>query len=88
MDYMRRVEILDLNQLLVTTFYVHKNAVHHGLCKVIQEWKWSCFHTFLSEKPTSLKREIVLDWFGGKKEFLEFHEQAIILKKIEPLKYL
>jgi len=81
MDYMKRVEIDNTNQLLATTFYIHKNAVHHGLCKNIDDWKWSSYHTFLSEKATVLKREVVLDWFGGIEEFLNYHQQEIHLKE-------
>lgn len=27
-----------------------------------------------SDKPTHLKREEVLEWFGGKKSFMEVHQ--------------
>lgn len=80
-DYMRRVEILDNNQFLATIFYIHKNSVHHGFSKKIIDWKWSSYHTFLSDMPTLLKRETVFDWFGSKAEFIQHHQQPIYLKE-------
>ncbi|MEO8793964.1 MAG: hypothetical protein ABI390_00785, partial [Daejeonella sp.] len=79
-DYMRRVEILDNRQLLATTFYIHKNPVHHGLTQEITEWKWSSFNSFLTESPTHLQRKTVLEWFGSKNEFEQFHLQPVNLK--------
>ncbi|MDB5013184.1 MAG: hypothetical protein JWQ25_1386 [Daejeonella sp.] len=85
MDYMRRVELSNTSQLLATTFYVHKNPVHHGLCKKVDDWKWSSYHTFFSGKTTVLKRDVVLDWFGGISEFLKYHQQEVHLKNAKIL---
>ncbi len=79
-DYMRRVEILDNPQLLATTFYIHKNPIHHGLTKEITEWEWSSFNSFLSESVTHLQRKSVFEWFGSKNEFEQFHLRPINLK--------
>ena len=35
-DFMKRVEIMDNRQFMATTFYVHKNAVHHGYLNVLK----------------------------------------------------
>jgi putative transposase len=77
---LRRVPIEDDAQFSSTIFYVHKNAVHHGYCKEITDWRWSSYKTILSKSPTKIKRKEVLDWFGNEMEFVKFHSQPINLK--------
>ena len=80
MDYLRRVEITSNEQLRGTLFYIHKNPVHHGLCKSIAVWPWSSYPTFVSSLTTSVRKKEVLEWFGELDEFLKFHQQPIYLK--------
>lgn len=80
MDYLRRVEINSDAQFASTVFYIHKNPVHHGYCKEIDQWQWSSYNTILSQSPTLLLREELLDRFGGRKEFVDYHSQPIYLK--------
>jgi len=80
-DYLRREEIKTDNQLAATIFYIHKNPVHHGYSKGIDQWKWSSFNTILSTNPTKLIRMEVLDLFGGIKEFKDYHTHMINLKE-------
>ena len=79
-DYLRRVEITDEHQYSATLFYVHRNAVHHGIVKSIEAWPHSSYHAHLSNGKTMLARAEVLDWFGGREKFIEFHQQPIHLK--------
>jgi hypothetical protein len=79
-DYLRRVEVNSSSQFGSTVFYVHKNPVHHGFSKKIDEWKWTSYHSLLSNQPTLLLRNEVLDWFGGVEKFIQFHNQPINLK--------
>lgn len=81
MDYCRRVEIATETQFGNTLFYIHKNPVHHGYCAKIEDWHWSSYNSFLSDKPTFLCRQAVLEWFGGVKGFTDYHSQPIYLKK-------
>ena len=60
--------------------YIHANPVHHGFVKAISDWRWSSYHSFLSNAPTKINRAAVLDWFGGKDGFVRFHQQTIDLK--------
>jgi hypothetical protein len=47
----------------------------------MEDWKWSSYNTMLSQKPTMLLRDEVLDWFGGLKGFTDYHSQPVYLKK-------
>ena len=81
MDFLRRVAIGKEEQFGATVFYIHKNPVHHGYCKAMEDWKWSSYNTMLSQKPTMLLRDEVLDWFGGLKGFTDYHSQPVYLKR-------
>jgi putative transposase len=53
--------------------YIHSNPVQHGFVKNIYEWPHSSYNSLLLSKPTALKRDEVLKWFGGIDEFKNFH---------------
>lgn len=80
-DFLRRVPIEKDEQFGATVFYIHKNPVHHGYCNAMEEWRWSSYNAFLTEKPTMLLRDEVLDWFGGMKGFSDYHSQPVYLKR-------
>lgn len=79
-DYCRRVEIENERQFGATIFYIHKNPVHHGYCDKIEDWYWSSYNEMLSNRPATLERQEVLEWFGGIKGFMDYHNQPIYLK--------
>ncbi len=60
--------------------YIHSNPVHHGFVKNITDWKFSSFNSLISEKLTELERDYVLDAFGGKLAFDNYHKQPIEIR--------
>lgn len=80
MDYLRRVEIQSDDQFRQTVFYIHKNAVHHGLVKQIGDWSWSSYHAIYLKQSSFLQPDYVLDIFDGLPGFIDFHKQPIELK--------
>jgi putative transposase len=79
-DTLRRVEIKSDGDFGSEIFYVHKNPVHHQYVSKIEDWNWSSYRSILSTSPTSLLRNEVLDWFGGREQFIKFHQQTIYPK--------
>lgn len=57
--------------------YIHHNPQKHHFYPDFRTWKFSSFRTFLSDQPTHLMREQVLEWFGGREEYLHLHEEWI-----------
>jgi len=57
--------------------YIHHNPVHHKMHPNFESYRYSSYNSLLSDKPTLLERDFVLDWFRGKENFINFH-------KIEP----
>jgi REP element-mobilizing transposase RayT len=69
----KRIPIFQNNYLLNLVCYIHKNPVHHGLCKDMSNYNWSSYNEILSELKTKIRKEEILKWFGGKENFIGFH---------------
>lgn len=70
----KRKLIDDSNYFTRLIFYIHNNPVHHGLVHNIEDYEWSSYLAILSTGDTRLIRDEVLDWFGGRKEFIRYHK--------------
>jgi putative transposase len=58
-------------------FYLHWNPQKHGHVTNYMDWPYSSYQSFLSEKPSDLKRDEILEWFGGIDFFIKSHESWI-----------
>lgn len=56
-------------------YYIHHNPVHHGLTKSPLLYPWSSYGTIISDQPTLLNRQAVLEAYGSKAAFVAYHEQ-------------
>jgi putative transposase len=65
--------------------YIHHNPQKHGLVDDFRDWARSSYHALLSERPTRLEREAVLEWFGGLAAFERTHGQEADLRLVAPL---
>lgn len=85
LDFTKRITVKDDVYFSTLVNYIHQNPVHHGFCKKIEDWNYSSYQACLSEKLTKIKREDVLDWFGNKENFIQFHQQntALLDDKLE-----
>lgn len=64
-----------LRQLIV---YIHLNPIKHKFTDRFFNYKHSSYHSYLSEKETSLHRAYILDLFGGENNFIDFHKEGQI----------
>ena len=71
----RRLEVKSPHYFTRLIYYTHFNPQKHCFLSDFREWPYSSYHTFLLSKPTLLKRDEVLAWFGDKNWFKNFHEQ-------------
>lgn len=62
-------------------YYIHANPQLHGLVSDFHDWHWSSYNGMLTDKPTKLQRSAVLNWFGGKDKYVQFHESYSDAKK-------
>jgi putative transposase len=66
-------------------YYIHANPVKHKVLKDFRNYRWSSYQAFLSDKPTSINRAEVLEWFGGREAFLEFPQAEHHFGRIDEL---
>ena len=54
--------------------YIHNNPVHHNMCDHPLEYAWSSYLSCLSDKPTKLKRQEVIEMFDDIENFKYVHQ--------------
>jgi hypothetical protein len=57
--------------------YIHRNPEHHHFVDVFRTWPNSSHHTLLSQKESRLSRDEVLNWFGSREAFEDFHGRGL-----------
>jgi len=55
--------------------YIHQNPQKHGFVKDFRDWKYSSYGVILTGKPTLVKRQEVMKWFGTSDDYLSLHRQ-------------
>ena len=71
----KRVEIIKDSQFTQALVYIHANAQKHQLVKKFILYRWTSYHSIISDKPTRILRTEVLNWFGGKAQFQIVHKE-------------
>lgn len=84
LDYTRRSLAETDDDITAFIYYVHKNAVHHGLTTAIGLWPFDSYAAVIGDGPTNVHRAFHLDWFGSRENFISFHSQAVNLKWSAP----
>ena len=65
---------IDTNTYFVNLVaYIHQNPQHHGFVNDFRTWKWSSYDGLLANGNTKLQKDEVIDWFGNRQEFINFH---------------
>lgn len=81
----RRIAVESDPYFSMLIYYIHANPQKHGLISDFREWPHSSYHSHLSDRPTKLNRQEVIQWFGERKEFLEFHASFQDVRLISPI---
>jgi REP element-mobilizing transposase RayT len=71
--------------LIQLVIYIHNNPVHHGFTLHPEDYAWCSYQTFISLKPTKLKRDEVINWFDDIPNFKSAHQNKIDYINIENL---
>jgi hypothetical protein len=83
----RRIPIENNYYFSRLVYYIHFNPQKHGLIDDFREYPHSSYHAHLSDKSTKLQRKEVIDWFGDKKSYEEFHQSFQDLRDINPVTF-
>lgn len=70
----RRVPVENETHFHALIFYIHANCQKHNPAVDFRHYPFSSYQTYLSDKPTLLKRDEILDMFDGREAFIRFHE--------------
>ena len=68
-------EIKEDGYFTAAVFYIHNNPVHHRFVSVMENWTWSSYLPMLTKELPWLDQKAVIDWFGGKEQYLKYHKQ-------------
>ena len=77
-----RKQITSERYLQNVIYYIHNNPVQHGFVKQMNLYPWSSFETIISDKPTKLKRQEVIEYYGDVENFIDFHNTTQNLNEI------
>ncbi len=80
----RRKLIMEEDYLTDVILYIHTNALKHGFVPASELYPHTSYASFLSERPTHLPRQKVLELFGSREAFIAAHRQYtenLLLKK-------
>jgi putative transposase len=69
----KRLEVVNDSHFTQAIVYMHTNPVKHHLTTDFTAYPWSSWHNMISNEPTTLCRDEVLDCFGGLDSFIEAH---------------
>lgn len=72
-----RIMITSDRQFWNVIAYIHQNPQKHGFVKDFRYWKYSSYGLLLSDKPTNVQQKYVLDWFGGREQYLAIHSRWV-----------
>jgi putative transposase len=72
-----RVPIINDRQFWNVITYIHQNPQKHKFVSDFRDWKWSSYNIILTDKPSQIKREVVLEWFGGGQGYIRKHSVLV-----------
>jgi putative transposase len=58
--------------------YIHQNPQKHGFVDDFRSWLYSSYKIMLDTSPTFIKRDEILEWFGGIKGYEKFHQENLL----------
>lgn len=70
----KRLAVRSNAHLTRLIYYIHANPRKHGLMKEFSSYEWSSYQLLLFPETKLLKRDTVMEWFGGFSPFIQFHQ--------------
>ena len=74
----KRIKIENDSQFTMALIYVHANASKHGLVKDFTNYRWSSWHSIISNQHTLLLRDEVIKWFGNVDLCIKTHKELAV----------
>jgi len=74
----KRIEIENESYLTYLICYIHRNPIHHRFVDDYESYPYSSYNDLINEEKNFLNRKKVLEYLGGKKNFLSAHQEVLI----------
>ncbi len=76
---LRRDHLPELDDLRRNIAYVHRNPIHHKMCKDFHLWNHSSFNQYLKNRANNSTDSTKMGFkiFGGSNAFFEYHEKYL-----------
>lgn len=81
-----RIEVDDDLYFARLIFYIHSNPQKHRFTDDFRDYPFSSYRSMTSDGPSVVDKEKVLQWFGGRDGFVEFHKN--VSEEIELTRYI
>ena len=74
-EHLKRNSVEDEEYIKMLVLYIHLNPMKHNFTDNFKTYPHSSYRAYLSDKPSNLSREYILDLFGGKENFEFCHHE-------------
>ncbi|MFQ6608203.1 MAG: hypothetical protein ACE5EE_06665, partial [Fidelibacterota bacterium] len=64
---------------------IHSNPERHRITEDFKTYELSSYEKIQGDYPSKLKGKELLEWFGGLKEYVRFHEEIQNIDRIRHL---
>ena len=71
----KRIPVDSTTYLMQLIVYIHQNPQKHKFADDFRGWDYSSYHLLVSEAPTRLQRERVIQLFGSREDFVRIHQE-------------
>ena len=78
-----RIPVDTESYLMRLIVYIHQNPQKHQFVTDFRDWNYSSYHDLVSNAPTRLQREKVLQLFGSREDFIRIHQEIQPLENFE-----
>lgn len=72
---LKRKKLTDENNFLNLICYIHRNPIHHQIHNNYTDYLFTSYLDFISNNKSFVEKKSVLKRFGGKKNFIQAHEE-------------
>ena len=79
----KRIPIDQTGYLMQVIIYVHQNPQKHNSIEDFRDWNYSSYHLLVSDAPTRLQRDSLMNLFGSRQDFVRIHQEIQPLLELE-----
>ena len=76
-------KLIDSDEYFVQLIaYIHRNPIHHGFTKNLNDWPFSSWYAYVLDKVTNVSKDEAMHWFGSIENFKATHQKLNFEKSI------